>query len=208
MPAIMMMPDSGVPDSVTGSSSDIAEIGPMPGSTPTSVPMKTPMKQYSRLIGSNATPNPCATLMSVSMMRSADFEDARRQLDQQEALEDPPHAERGEHGNRDRERPSHRIDDAQQQHHQGDRRQQEAERIEREGECGETGNDQQWLGPARVFPARAERRAALIERRDDDRSRKQAHQDAGIEQHVTGAGIVDGAEFQLEPGPDHEKAGP
>ena len=34
-----------VPDSVTGSSSDIAEIGPMPGSTPTSVPMKTPMKQ-------------------------------------------------------------------------------------------------------------------------------------------------------------------
>ncbi|MGY4484394.1 hypothetical protein ACVWWR_003585 [Bradyrhizobium sp. LM3.2] len=45
MPAIMMMPDSGVPDSVTGSNSDIAEIGPMPGSTPTSVPMKTPMKQ-------------------------------------------------------------------------------------------------------------------------------------------------------------------
>ena len=45
MPAIMMMPDSGVPDRVTGSSRDIAEIGPMPGSTPTSVPMKTPMKQ-------------------------------------------------------------------------------------------------------------------------------------------------------------------
>ena len=45
MPAIMMMPDSGVPDSVTGKSSDIAEIGPMPGNTPTSVPMKTPMKQ-------------------------------------------------------------------------------------------------------------------------------------------------------------------
>ena len=51
MPAIMMMPDSGVPASVTGSSSDIAETGPMPGSTPTSVPMKTPTKQYSRLIG-------------------------------------------------------------------------------------------------------------------------------------------------------------
>ena len=45
MPAIMMMPDSGVPDSVIGNSSDIAEIGPMPGSTPTSVPMNTPMKQ-------------------------------------------------------------------------------------------------------------------------------------------------------------------
>ena len=45
MPAIMMMPDSGEPDRVTGSSSDMAEIGPMPGSTPTRVPMNTPMKQ-------------------------------------------------------------------------------------------------------------------------------------------------------------------
>ena len=45
MPAIMMMPDSGVPESVTGSRSDMAEIGPMPGNTPTRVPMKTPMKQ-------------------------------------------------------------------------------------------------------------------------------------------------------------------
>jgi len=47
----MMMPDSGVPDSVIGNSSDIAETGPIPGRTPTSVPMKTPMKQYSRLAG-------------------------------------------------------------------------------------------------------------------------------------------------------------
>ena len=45
MPAIMMMPDSGLPASVTGSSSDMAATGPMPGSTPTSVPMNTPMKQ-------------------------------------------------------------------------------------------------------------------------------------------------------------------
>jgi len=45
MPAIMIMPDSGVPNSVTGSSSDIAEIGPIPGSTPTRVPIKTPIKQ-------------------------------------------------------------------------------------------------------------------------------------------------------------------
>ncbi len=42
----------------------------MPGKTPTSVPMKTPMKQYSRLIGISATPNPCATLTSVSMARA------------------------------------------------------------------------------------------------------------------------------------------
>src|SRR6478735_159883 len=122
----MMMPDSGVPDSVTGSSSDIAEIGPMPGSTPTSVPMKTPMKQYSRLIGSRATPKPCATLRSVSMVRSADFEDARRQLDQEQAFQNPPHAERCEQRNRDGQRPAYGVDHAQQQHHQRDRRQQEA----------------------------------------------------------------------------------
>ncbi len=67
MPAIMMMPDSGDADSVTGNSSDIAEIGPMPGSTPTSVPMKTPIKQYSRFTGARATPKPCATLRRTSM---------------------------------------------------------------------------------------------------------------------------------------------
>src|SRR5829696_5040213 len=115
MPAIMMMPDSGVPDSVIGSNSDIAEIGPMPGSTPTSVPIKTPMKQYSRLIGKRAMPKPFATLTRVSMLPrpSADFEDARRQLDQEQALENPPHAERGQHRQRYRQRPAHRVDQAQ-----------------------------------------------------------------------------------------------
>jgi len=33
-----MMPDPACPKSVIGSNSDIAETGPMPGSTPTSVP--------------------------------------------------------------------------------------------------------------------------------------------------------------------------
>ena len=51
MPAIMMMPASGEPESVTGSSSAMAETGPMPGSTPTSVPMNTPKKQAIRLMG-------------------------------------------------------------------------------------------------------------------------------------------------------------
>ncbi len=97
---------------------------------------------------------------------------------------------------------------AQQQHHQRDRRQQKAERIEREGKCGEAGDDDQRLGPARILPARTEGRSALGERRNDDRCREQAHQDAGVEQHVAGAGIVDGAQFQLEPGPDDEKAEP
>ena len=87
-----------------------------------------------------------------------------------------------------------------------DRRQQEAERIEREGKRREAGDHQQRLGPAGVLPARTEGRAALGDRGDDDRSREQAHQDAGIEQHVAGAGIVDGAELQLEPGPDDEAA--
>ena len=70
MPAIMIMPDSGVPDRVIGSNSDIAEIGPMPGSTPTSVPMKTPRKQYRMLIGSRATPKPCMTLEMTSILSS------------------------------------------------------------------------------------------------------------------------------------------
>ncbi len=97
---------------------------------------------------------------------------------------------------------------AQQQHHQRDRRQQEAERIEREGERREADNHEQRLGPADVLPARTEGRAAFGDSGDDDRSREQAHQDAGIEQHIAGAGIVDGAELQLEPGPDDKAAEP
>src|SRR5947209_66263 len=131
MPAIMMMPDSGVPDSVTGNSSDIAEIGPMPGSTPTRVPMNTPIKQYRILTGSSAMPKPCMTLTRVSIFSpSADFEDAGGQLDQQRVLEHPPDAERGEHRERNGKRPAHRIDRAQQQQHQRHRREQEAERLE------------------------------------------------------------------------------
>src|ERR1051325_11073983 len=128
MPAIMMMPASGVPDSVIGNSSDIAEIGPMPGSTPTSVPMNTPMKQYSRLTGNSAMEKPCMTLTRVSIA-SADLENAGRQLDQQHVLEHPPRAERDEYRNRHRQRPAHRIDRAQQQQHQRDRGEQEAERL-------------------------------------------------------------------------------
>ncbi len=98
MPAIMMMPASGVLDSVTGSSSDIAETGPMPGSTPTSVPMKTPKKQDSRLIGWRATAETVAE-------RGDDFHDRSsaepraqqpvRQLNQQELAQHVPDAERG-----------------------------------------------------------------------------------------------------------------
>ncbi len=45
-----------------------------------------------------------------------------------------------------------------------------------------------------------------VTRRNDDRGREQAHQQAGVEQHVAGAGIVDGAELELEARPDHEDA--
>ena len=48
------------------------------------------------------------------MLRSADFEDARGQLDQEQVLEDPPHAEGNEHRDRNGERPAHGIDEAQQ----------------------------------------------------------------------------------------------
>src|SRR5258706_12228101 len=140
----MMMPNSDVPDSVTGSSSDIAEIGPIPGSTPTRVPIKTPIKQYSRLTGCRATPKPWATLRSTSMfsVRSADFEDARGQLDRERALENPPHGEWSEDGKRNGQRPAYGIDHAQQQHHQRNRGEKESERIERKSERGEARDDQ------------------------------------------------------------------
>src|SRR5215211_9175025 len=93
MPAIMMIPASGDPASVTGKSSDIAETGPMPGSTPTSVPMNTPMKQESRFRGWSATEKPCPTLARRSMRSSADLEDAGGELDQEQALQNPPDAE-------------------------------------------------------------------------------------------------------------------
>ena len=37
-------------------------------------------------------------------------------------------------------------------------------------------------------------------------SSEHAHQHAGIEQHIAGAGIVDGAELEFEARPDHEDA--
>src|SRR3954454_8513120 len=199
----MMMPDSGVPDSVTGSNRDIAEIGPMPGSTPTSVPMKTPMKQYSRLIGRSATPNPCATLTSVSM-RSTDPEQARGELDQQQPLEYPPHSERHQHRDRNCQCPAHGIDQAQQKQHERDRRQQESQRLEGKGERGEAGDNEKRLAPAHIVPARSQRRPALGDGRDDNAGREHAHQDARVEQYVARAGIVDGAELELHTLPDHE----
>ncbi|KAF0118353.1 MAG: hypothetical protein FD152_4694 [Xanthobacteraceae bacterium] len=45
MPASMMTAPVGGMAKVAGSSSDIAAMGPMPGSTPTSVPISTPAKQ-------------------------------------------------------------------------------------------------------------------------------------------------------------------
>src|SRR4051812_10763386 len=159
----MMMPDSGVPDSVIGNSSDIAEIGPMPGSTPTSVPMKTPMKQYSRLTGKSAMEKPCMTLTRVSIA-SADLENAGGQLDQQHVLEYPPRTERGEHGNRQCQGPAHRIDPAQQQQHQRDRGEQEAERLQRQRKCDQAGNHDQRSGPARTLPAGGETGPALGDR--------------------------------------------
>ena len=51
MPASMMMPASGVAVNVTGSSSDMAATGPMPGSTPTSVPMNTPSEAVEQVDG-------------------------------------------------------------------------------------------------------------------------------------------------------------
>src|SRR5262245_24785367 len=87
MPAIMMMPASGVLDSVTGSSSAMAEMGPIPGSTPTSVPMNTPKKHASKLESFSATPKPSARLVRMSigglLLRQPGRQDAHRHLDLQ-----------------------------------------------------------------------------------------------------------------------------
>src|SRR4030095_4258864 len=107
MPAIMMMPASGVLDRVTGRSSARAEVGPMPGSTPTRVPMKTPMKQESRLTGCSATAKPWLSpvITSMEVLPENAGQNARRQLDLEPLGEREPDAERCDDGNGRRQAP-------------------------------------------------------------------------------------------------------
>jgi hypothetical protein len=54
---------------VIGNNIAIVVSGPMPGSTPTSVPTVAPIRQYSKLTGETATPNPIHRLLIVSTLR-------------------------------------------------------------------------------------------------------------------------------------------
>ena len=54
------MEETGERWKLTGSSKEMAAVGPSPGSTPTNVPMKTPRKQNMRFIGWKATCAPCS----------------------------------------------------------------------------------------------------------------------------------------------------
>jgi hypothetical protein len=58
MPANMINAEAGPIEYVTGKSSAIAPIGPMPGKTPTTVPIKTPAKQASKLFHCKAIEKP------------------------------------------------------------------------------------------------------------------------------------------------------
>src|SRR5687768_146798 len=58
MPASMISDVAGDSARVSGRSIAIVAVGPIPGSTPTSVPRSTPMKQKATLTGENAVSKP------------------------------------------------------------------------------------------------------------------------------------------------------
>src|SRR6266568_6570813 len=72
MPASMISAPTGGSPKVIGSSIATVAMVPMPGSTPTSVPTRAPIRHIRRLIGDNATTNPCARLAKRSITPSLD----------------------------------------------------------------------------------------------------------------------------------------
>src|SRR5260370_7186407 len=79
MPASMIMAEGGDRRKVKGSSSAIAGIGPMPGSTPIAVPMTTPIRQNSKLLGCRAVVSPISSLSKSSMSEPCSRPDRHRQ---------------------------------------------------------------------------------------------------------------------------------
>src|SRR5699024_2622299 len=67
MPQSRMSPCTGSMPKETGMRIAIAEIGPMPGSTPTTVPSSTPRRAKARLAGSSAAAKPPPRSMRVSI---------------------------------------------------------------------------------------------------------------------------------------------
>src|ERR1700755_554354 len=70
MPASMISAPTGGRPKGMGSSIATVAMVPMPGSTPTNGPTSGPIRHISRLIGENATANPCARFAKSSITPS------------------------------------------------------------------------------------------------------------------------------------------
>src|SRR6267142_6958686 len=107
----MMIAPAGFMLKVSGSSIAIVAGGPRPGRIPTTVPRNTPTKHHSRLLGSNATANPCRRPVRISTLEA---EDPGGQRHTERHVEHQVEAGRGRHG-KDRRGPQppavHRGDD-------------------------------------------------------------------------------------------------
>src|SRR4030095_2987276 len=79
MPASMIMAEGGNRPKVKGSSSAIAGIGPMPGSTPIAGPITTPIRQNSKLLGCRAVVSPISRLSKSSISEPCSRPDRHRQ---------------------------------------------------------------------------------------------------------------------------------
>src|SRR5699024_10761741 len=129
MPQSRMSPCTGSMPKETGMRIAIAEIGPMPGSTPTTVPSSTPRRAKARLAGSSAEAKPPPRSMRVSISVPL-TQDPDRQI----------HGEPVDEGNVDHEceadgedevaDPLLRRVDAGHPHEEGHGREQEADRDE------------------------------------------------------------------------------
>ena len=63
----MMSAEVGLAESVTGSSKAMANAGPIPGKTPTSVPKNVPSKPYIRFCAESALENPSSNRLRLSI---------------------------------------------------------------------------------------------------------------------------------------------
>src|ERR1700709_2868317 len=83
MPASMIRAPTGGSPKVIGSSIATVGMGPMPGSTPTSVPTRAPIRHSNRLIGVKATPKPRARLEKSSVIAPSLNQETREELQRQ-----------------------------------------------------------------------------------------------------------------------------
>ncbi len=71
MPASIRIAGTGAMTDTMGSSIEIVDSGPMPGSTPMRLPTSTPNTDHIRLSGCSATPKPYMSWIRLSCMISA-----------------------------------------------------------------------------------------------------------------------------------------